>query len=584
MDLTSYYKPEVTKNLLTHYRDSDDDALPELSLLEAALTQLHRQGLVLYYPNIAKDKVWLNPMAFVEYVHKEVLNLDKLEQLKGRIPVELFNKQKIEPDVLKILLQEKVIFLHQYGGDEGTQQEYIVPNYLPLTNENSAEYKLCTFGLGEKPALILWFEKYLPLGLINQLICHFGNLPDSKKFWRNQLLFTLGARESEEQQNKTSASQVLIKLEFEDQLQIKIYLHNSDPLKWDEHLGYIYYIILSMYFEAKEQPSPQLQLTEFTYLFKIFKKYKEIPDGMISDKDLSVDLGLPSVATAPQQSKPQAPKFLPASKKREFRMPGDFITDIVKKASPPLPKKSKVVKLKYRNTEFSKIYQKPPADLQLSVNGVDFISAAALAKIEHETSLPAKNLKKQSSGIHMLPVTPFEAFTINKLNKMLKVFISYSHQDIDARRELQSYLVNLEREGIIEIWQDGLINTGDNWDKSIKQALEQADVILMLVSQAFIASSYVHSVEMPKAMDLKRDGKARILPVLLKTCDFANWWIMPKEVREREPQQDNQKECMGWYQFSPMADGYLKPVNKWPYVEDAWTEVAKQLRALSASS
>ena len=171
---------------------------------------------------------------------------------------------------------------------------------------------------------------------------------------------------------------------------------------------------------------------------------------------------------------------------------------------------------------------------------------------------------------------------------MLKVFVSYSHDDIAARRDLQQYLINLERDGIIEIWQDGMINTGDNWHQSINTALDQADIIIMLVSQSFIASSYVHTVEMPKAMALKEGGKAKIFPILLSNCDYQHWHIIPEPVREQLPETNTETEhkvAIGQYQFFPMnKEQHLEPINRWQYPEDAWSQVAKRLRELSQAN
>lgn len=236
--LSGFYQATDTKVLLDLYRAPGAE-LASHQLLETALIQLHRQGLVLYYPSINKEKVWQNPMAFVEYVHSKVLAKSHLQQAKGIVAKSVFDKMQVDADVLAILLQEKVIFLHDNGGDDAKQPEYIVPNYLPLTNENNPDYQFATFGLLTQPALTLWFEHYLPLGLINQLVCFFGRMPDRKKFWRDQILFMF-----------ETSSRVLIKLTFSPKLQIQVFLQNHDTQQYQHHLSYLYYVLMALYHDC----------------------------------------------------------------------------------------------------------------------------------------------------------------------------------------------------------------------------------------------------------------------------------------------------------------------------------------------
>ncbi len=161
-----------------------------------------------------------------------------------------------------------------------------------------------------------------------------------------------------------------------------------------------------------------------------------------------------------------------------------------------------------------------------------------------------------------------------------KVFISYAHDDIAYRKELQKYLVNLERDGLIELWQDGLIQPGDAWDTKIKDSLESADIIILLVSQSFIASNYVHEVEMRNSLERVEEGKAKIIPVLLKNCDWAQWKVLPKDLDEQQVKE--RQGTVGSYQFFPMDENQrLKAVNRWEFEEDVWTQLASYLRSIA---
>jgi hypothetical protein len=79
---------------------------------------------------------------------------------------------------------------------------------------------------------------------------------------------------------------------------------------------------------------------------------------------------------------------------------------------------------------------------------------------------------------------------------MIKVFLSYSHQDEALRTELNKHLSVLRHEKIIDAWWDQQIPIGSNWSEEISRQLEAADLILYLVSPSFLNSPYCYVEEM----------------------------------------------------------------------------------------
>jgi hypothetical protein len=103
---------------------------------------------------------------------------------------------------------------------------------------------------------------------------------------------------------------------------------------------------------------------------------------------------------------------------------------------------------------------------------------------------------------------------------MAKVFFSYSHVDEALRDRLEIHLSLLKRQGLIESWHDRRITAGSDLDASISKNLEEADVILLLVSADFIASEYCYSREMTRALERHWEDSARVIPVILQPCDW----------------------------------------------------------------
>lgn len=123
-----------------------------------------------------------------------------------------------------------------------------------------------------------------------------------------------------------------------------------------------------------------------------------------------------------------------------------------------------------------------------------------------------------------------------KATEPLKVFISYSHKDERMLDELSKHLALLRREGIIGSWHDRKITAGERWTDKINDQLTNADLILLLVSPDFLASDYVFDVEVAEAMKRHEAGDARVVPIILRPCDwisapFGKLQALPKDAR-----------------------------------------------------
>ncbi|GAB4151090.1 MAG: hypothetical protein Fur0046_30370 [Cyanobacteria bacterium J069] len=127
----------------------------------------------------------------------------------------------------------------------------------------------------------------------------------------------------------------------------------------------------------------------------------------------------------------------------------------------------------------------------------------------------------------------------------LTLFVSYSHRDEALKDELIVHLANLKRQGKIAAWQDRDIEAGTEWDAEIKQQLESAEIILLLITPRFLASDYCYDLEMQRAVQRHNEGTARVIPIILKPCDwqgspFSKLQVLPKDAKAvtQWPDQD----------------------------------------------
>lgn len=139
---------------------------------------------------------------------------------------------------------------------------------------------------------------------------------------------------------------------------------------------------------------------------------------------------------------------------------------------------------------------------------------------------------------------------------MATLFFSYSHADEALRDQLEIHLSSLKRRGIISTRHDRRILAGTEFDKAIDQNLENADVILFLVSSDFIASDYCYEREVKRALQRHSDGSARGIPVILRPCDWHDLEF-------------------GRLLATPTGG---RAITKWPNADDAFLDVVKSIK------
>ena len=107
-----------------------------------------------------------------------------------------------------------------------------------------------------------------------------------------------------------------------------------------------------------------------------------------------------------------------------------------------------------------------------------------------------------------------------------KVFISYSHKDKRWLEQIQVHLRPLEREGIVDRWDDTRIRTGQKWKEEIDKALSEAKVAVLLISPDFLASDFVVEDELPPILAAQEKEGLVVMPLLLSPSLFTDTKVL----------------------------------------------------------
>ena len=118
----------------------------------------------------------------------------------------------------------------------------------------------------------------------------------------------------------------------------------------------------------------------------------------------------------------------------------------------------------------------------------------------------------------------------------IRIFVSYSHLDAEARRKLETHLAPLKGDNV-STWFDGDMDAGDKLDTGIARALRNAHIFVGLLSPDYLASHYCWKIEYRRAVNRMARGTMRVVAVVVRPCDWkstkaAGFKLLPDDGRE----------------------------------------------------
>lgn len=140
----------------------------------------------------------------------------------------------------------------------------------------------------------------------------------------------------------------------------------------------------------------------------------------------------------------------------------------------------------------------------------------------------------------------------------LDLFISYSTDDEKFKNDLEMHLIMLKRTDVIRPWYSQEMGAGVEWKKEISDLIDGSQIILLLISPSFLKSDYLYEQELKHAMDRHKSGKARVIPIVVRTSDISD---TPFENLQTLPRNH-------------------QPVDKWSNRDEAWNKIVQEIRGV----
>jgi hypothetical protein len=136
------------------------------------------------------------------------------------------------------------------------------------------------------------------------------------------------------------------------------------------------------------------------------------------------------------------------------------------------------------------------------------------------------------------------------------IFFSYSHEDETERKTLEKWLKYLQTYGMAKLWSDRQIPAGQVWNEELNEKLNEATIVLFLITNNFMGSEFIYNEEMPRAVANYNDEKTVCIPILLKDCD---WQFYPYQHLQALP-----KDAL--------------PVTQWTRPDSAYKDIQEKVR------
>lgn len=505
-------------------QDIEPDA--KMDLVQIYLRDI--TGDILYYPQNQRlrDRVFLRPNWVCDCIYQI---LSRHVQTQNG----LFGKEWVQEslqcdeakalDFVELMREFELVFDDSDEAGHPTGQ-FVAPQYLPDSCTRPDKLEAVKEYVNLTHAFTLWFPDFLPKSHIARFVANWGSQAKHRLFWKNGLLFQTDGCTALVERIEENKIRVELQANHPKQEDAMRHVFQSFMQIEDGHIGFAVSLDECTFVWWRDVQGAVYSLARLvpTYPHVEPATYTELEPFFIFQHLANIHNKL--------NMKDKIRKLLQEAKTKEGL---ELLITLVPDAG---------VLLTSFN-EAAKRYSLGILDFKDFSQKQNEVTYAALGFLN--------DFKEPSPAVEVIKPSPAPA-------EVKKVFISYSHKDEEAMKELDKFLGPLERKGEISIWTDRKILPGQLWKNAILTNLEDADLTLLLVSANFLDSDFINMEEIPRALKRKNEGGKHVVPVILNYC---LWDITSLSEMQAIPK-----------------DG--RPVADFPNPAQAWSEIARGILSL----
>lgn len=162
--------------------------------------------------------------------------------------------------------------------------------------------------------------------------------------------------------------------------------------------------------------------------------------------------------------------------------------------------------------------------MTISANLIQYGNVSLNAKIVNDSTIEGTWKSTIGTGGNLFLINEKKKRTSHReatlIKNKKKIFVSYSHEDQKHLKRLHVHIKPLEKKGLVELWDDTKIRTGQKWKEQIESDLANAAIAVLIISADFLASDFIVDNELPPILKKAELEGTLILPVILKPCRF----------------------------------------------------------------
>ena len=112
------------------------------------------------------------------------------------------------------------------------------------------------------------------------------------------------------------------------------------------------------------------------------------------------------------------------------------------------------------------------------------------------------------------------------------VFIGYNRKDAGWKDRLVTHLKVVGGEGWFDVWDDQMIQGGEDRLVKIHQTVDRAKVAIPLISAYFLVSDFMRDRLVPHLLERRSQSNLIVFPVIVRSCKWEKIpWLSGIQVR-----------------------------------------------------